>query len=108
MKRIVLPLALLLPLTGCPTAGVILAGASVTSYVNTDKFLEDHVADAITEKDCRATYVLDGEEYCQDPEDPVADARAELEMQPHCYRSLGQVTCYDRADPYNNNERPVR
>ena len=108
MYRALLPLALLLPLTGCPTAGVVLTGASVASYVNSDKFLADHAADALTEKDCRTTFVVEGKQYCQDPVDPQAEALAEVEAQPYCYRSLGQVTCYDRPDPYNNNERPVR
>ena len=107
MKKLFVCLCVLPLLTACPSAA-IMTGASVVSFVNTDKFLGDHLATAVTGEDCSALYVEESGSYCKEYVDESAQAMAELEDAPYCYETLGDITCYDRPDPYTNSRAPIR
>ncbi len=107
MKKLLISLCILPLLTACPSTA-IMTGASIVSFVNTDKFLGDHVATAITGEDCSALYVEQDGSYCKKYVDQNAKALAELENAPYCYETLGDITCYDRPDPYTNSRKPIR
>lgn len=108
MRQFLLPL-LLVPLAGCgAAAGTVITGASLATYVHTDKFISDHIASAASDKDCAFLHVIDGQSYCKEDLDPEMQRRIQAEQQPYCYYTLGEITCYDTPDPYNNNEVPVR
>ena len=66
----------------------------------TDKTIEDHVVSAISGKDCSTVRTNQGRTYC---------AEDELNPEPkvHCYRTLGEVTCYDKPDPHANGHQKV-
>jgi hypothetical protein len=100
---VVLVLAALVPLlTGCmPVAGAI-AGPSlaVGTTAATGKTPVDHVVSLVTGKDCSVLRNRQGLTYCREDEPTMPIGVI-------CYRSLGDVACYDRRDPYNGGERPV-
>jgi hypothetical protein len=91
-------------LTGCaglPLAGVV-GGAEVASVVNTDKTLTDHVASNLTGRECSTLKIKSRGKYCIDP-NSIPDPEPAV----YCYRSLGDITCYDRPDPYTNGASAV-
>ncbi len=113
MRKIFMPLCFLAiaapALGGCGVeTGVAIAGASLASYVHTDKFPTDHVASAASGEDCGMINVVEGESYCKEVVDPEMEQLKEANAQPYCYYTLGEITCYDTPDPYNNNEVPVQ
>lgn len=115
MARIVAPLALLLGLSACEGAGAFaLAGASLVSFVHTDKTLTDHAASWVMEEDCSIMHSADNEPYCQSAEEIAAgegDADAELagsQSALYCYRTLGEITCHNRPDPLASEQALVR
>ncbi len=68
------------------------------SVMTTDKTLADHVVSWASGKDCSSVRWELGRTYCKEDEPrPVAHV--------YCYRTLGDVTCYDRPDPYGNQEQ---
>ena len=64
----------------------------VTSVVNTDKTLLDHVISIAYGQDCSTIRYLDGDYYCDRPPPP--------ETPLFCYPSLGDVVCYREDNPY--------
>lgn len=76
-----------------------LAALSVVSIINTDKTLTDHVVSAISGEDCSTVRYLSGDYYCDRPEPPQPPL--------YCYRSLGEITCFERSDPYGIAAKPV-
>jgi hypothetical protein len=113
MRRTIFPLLglILLPLAlgGCGAAvGTVAAGATVATYATTDRLPTDHLVSAASGEDCTVLHMADGEPYCQTLEDPEMRQLREANNAPYCYRTLGEITCYDTPDPYNNTEVPVR
>lgn len=93
--------AALMLLAGCSTAQTAaLAGISVVSFMETDKFLSDHIASNMLHKDCSMKHTLDGEKWCQD-EQPANGATTVAQATPYCYRTLGTITCYDSPNPHD-------
>jgi hypothetical protein len=92
--------ASVLALSAC---AVVSSGASVVSLMATKKTIMDHVVSFALEQDCSTIQFERGEPYCSDPNAP-------LPVQPvyHCYRSLGEITCYETADPYRDGAAEVR
>ena len=98
-------LAALVLLGGCTPAQVgTLAGLSVVSYMETDKFLSDHLVSQLTGKDCAAANALDTGRMCKDPDSAVYVAEAPV----YCYRTLGEITCYPTPDPYDSGAHQVQ
>jgi len=105
-----LPLALSAPLlalglAACdPASQAMLAGASLVTFVHSDKTIGDHVATWAFDKDCSTLSLANGDGYCNDlvseEELAAADAQAEAELAAtYCYRTLGAISCYRQPDP---------
>lgn len=94
---VVLPLSLLLP--ACtPEDGALLVVGSAISMMGTGKTIPDHVVSQVLNKDCAAQRVTDGfDKICLDENPPTTVAQA---APSYCYRTLGNITCYDKRDPY--------
>lgn len=91
-------------------AGVVLLGAcsafppyamiNGVFLVATDKTMEDHVISVASGKNCSSVRAGTGRSYCEEDE---------LNPSPsvYCYRTLGNITCYDRPDPHNGRQQRV-
>jgi hypothetical protein len=66
------------------------------SVVGTDKTLGDHVLSVYSGKNCSTVRSNNDLTYCEEDE-PVPKKTG------YCYRSLGNITCYDRPDPYKGD-----
>ena len=110
MLRMAVLAILLLLLAGCTGGAALIAGgANLISLVHTDKTLSDHVISTATGKECSTLNVIETQQpYCQDYKDPEAEAMAVQQTAPYCYQTLGTISCYDRPDPFQNNEDPLR
>jgi hypothetical protein len=77
-------------------------GASVVSLMATKKTITDHVVSFATGEDCSIVAYERGDPYCVDPNvvptTPVY----------HCYRTLGQIDCYETEDPFRNGHLAVQ
>jgi hypothetical protein len=95
----------LLLLSACGgEVGLALLGASAVSFATTDKFLADHAVSYATDEECSALQMEQTGEYCRTPEE-IAEAqaaeearRAAGESDLYCYRTLGDITCYQDQD----------
>ena len=76
------------------------AGIEGASTIITDKTLTDHVVSYTTGKNCSAVRVKRGQTYCEEDE---LNPKTAL----FCYRTIANVTCYDRPDPYHGRQRKV-
>ena len=95
-------LALGLALAACGTE--TLAVASMATIINTDKLPSDYIAELTTGQDCNTIRASrDGGQVCRDP-----NAGQVYERPVYCYRTLGQITCYDKPEPYGASTRAVR
>lgn len=92
--------AMALTVSSC---AAISGGATVASLMATKKTIMDHVVSFATEQDCSTIAFERGEPYCRDPNAPPP-----VEPVYHCYRTLGEVTCYTTPDPYGDGAGPVR
>ena len=81
-------------LTSCALAPLVVPIAAVEglSLVTTEKAVEDHLFSAYSGKDCSAVRVNKGDTYCKEDEPNPTPAV-------HCYRTLGDITCYNQPDP---------
>lgn len=103
--RAVPALAALLLLAGCGgEVGLVMVGASAVSFATTDKLLTDHAVSYATGEECSALQLEQTGEYCRS-EQEIADAAAEdaqrreaAEPEMYCYRTLGEITCYEERD----------
>lgn len=95
----------LAPLAACTPAQVgAMAGLSVVSYVETDKFLTDHLVSKMTGRDCAAANAIESGRMCKDRDTGVHVAEAPV----YCYRTLGEITCYSTPDPYRSGVQTVQ
>lgn len=92
-------------LGGCGgEVGLALAGASAVSFATTDKFLSDHAVSLATGKDCSSLQLEQTGQFCRTPEEIAAARLAEEERrlaanpEMYCYRTLGDITCYEERD----------
>jgi hypothetical protein len=82
----------------------MIAGASLVSFVHTDKTLGDHVVTWAFDKDCSTLTLANGEGYCHefvtDEDRAAAEAEAKTALDgTYCYRTLGEISCYRQPDP---------
>ena len=96
MMRITALLATLAMLGGCD----LLAGAETASTVVTGERLSDHVVSFASGKTCSTKRTRRGLTYCVEDE-VIPNPNV------HCYPTLGQVTCYDRDDPFGDGQQKV-
>lgn len=109
-----LALGLALGLGACdPASQAMMAGASLVSFVHTDKTVGDHVATWALDQDCSTLTLANGEGYCRDfvteEERAAAEAQARAaQAATFCYRTLGEITCYRQPDPLASTATRVR
>ena len=81
---------------------VVTSGASVVSLMATKKTIADHMVSFATGEDCSIVAFERGDPYCVDPNDipptPIY----------HCYRTLGEISCYETEDPFQNGHIAVQ
>lgn len=91
-------------LGGCVTAPFAAAAGATTAFVHEDKLPTDYIAEAVTGEDCSYVRRLeDGGPLCRSH-----DYGQVIEKPVYCYRSLGNVTCYERPNPYGDGAQPVQ
>ncbi len=99
MTRVFVICASLLGLSACGgEIGLAMMGASVATFIHTDKTLIDHAVGLSTERDCSILYLARDQDYCK-PQVPIEPSQvAYMSQALYCYRTLGGVSCYDRPD----------
>lgn len=115
IRRAAPALMSLLLLAGCGgEVGLALAGASVVSFATTDKFLGDHAVSYATGEDCSSLQLEQTGQYCRTPAEIAAAEMAERERQiaaepeMYCYRTLGDISCYEQKDYQASLAQQVR
>lgn len=98
---------LALPLLGgCTGAepGLVLLGGAAATVIAQDKLPTDYIADAATGLDCNAVrQSRDGGPWCRSQQYGTV-----IEAPIYCYRTLADITCYERPDPYRDGKEPIR
>lgn len=99
--RIILIL-LALMLSGCASllGAAAAPGAGIGTTVLSGKTPVDHLYSAISGKDCSIIRNRQGLTYC------VEDERVPP-VRVVCYRTLGDVSCYDQPNPFNDRQRAI-
>ncbi len=94
--RLAAAMAMILLLGACASWAVV-DGIAV---IGTDRTLEDHIVSLSSGKNCSSVRAERGLTYCEEDEViPVAPV--------FCYRTLGEITCYDRPDPHQGRYQKV-
>ncbi|MEO3429622.1 hypothetical protein AAFN88_12230 [Pelagibius sp. CAU 1746] len=105
---------LMATLAACdPGSQAMLAGASLVTFVHTDKTIGDHVATWAFDKDCSTLSLANGEGYCHETmtEEQRKAAEAEAAAQragTYCYRTLGAINCFRQPDTMASSAARVR
>jgi hypothetical protein len=99
MTRVFVICASLLGLSACGgEVGLAMMGASLATFIHTDKTVIDHAVGLSTDRDCSVLYLARAENYCK-LRVPIEPGQvAYLSSALYCYRNLGGVSCYDRPD----------
>ncbi len=87
-----------LSLSACDPS-LLFTGASVVTLVATDKTMTDHALSAALDRDCSFVRSSRGESFCV--------GEPYVMQTEHCYRTLGNVTCYSRPDPQASDTQRV-
>lgn len=108
MRFVIIAAAMFL-LSACGTVvgtsglnGVVPGVAQIegATIVGTGKTIEDHIISLASGKDCSTARSQRGLTYCKEDE-------VHYKPDVHCYRNLGEVTCYDKPDPKRRGEREI-
>ncbi|SOD96358.1 hypothetical protein [Caenispirillum bisanense] len=87
--------------TGCsPQANAVggtVAGIEMVSLINTDKTIIDHIA-SLGPMDCSSVRASVGGVWCV--EDSSLVGMPQVPQPTFCYRTLAEVSCYDRPSPH--------
>jgi hypothetical protein len=95
--------ALLVAACGTETS-VYLLGAGMANFIQTDRLPHDYLAELVTGKECNTLAAMrDKGPLCRDSFNPQV-----YEKPIYCYRTLGQITCYEEPDPYGPTTRRVQ
>ena len=95
--------ALLVAACGSVTSAY-LGGAMLANFVYTDKLPTDYLAEMASGQECNLLKAQkDGGPFCRDSFERVV-----YEAPLYCYRTLGQIACYDKRDPYAPTSTEVR
>ncbi len=90
MRRVLIPLALMVSMAGCADALLPLAAADAASVVVFGRGIADIGVSAVTGRDCSIVRLDRQQTYCAPLEPPYGPA-------PFCSRTLADVTCW--SDP---------
>lgn len=113
LSRLLAP-AFALGLGACdPASQAVLAGASLVSFVHTDKTVSDHMATWAFDSDCSLLHTANDESYCIPFETEEQRRAAEAEAaarraQTYCYRTLGGISCYREPDDMASSQARVQ
>jgi hypothetical protein len=87
-------------LSACsPGETAIILGTSAFSYFETGKTIPDHIVSQVMNKDCSSKRLIEDGKACLDDNGQtttVAAAPPEF-----CYRTLADVSCYTKPDPFD-------
>ena len=83
---------------------VYLLGAGLANFIQSDRLPQDYLAELVTGKECNTLAAIkDKGPLCRESFNPAV-----YEKPIYCYRTLGQVRCYEEPDPYGPTTRRVR
>ena len=91
-------------LAGC--SSLIMGGTSglaqidMLTVMGTDKTLIDHVISISSGKNCSSVQLEKGGYFCKEDEPKVI-------QNIHCYKTLANVTCYDKPDPHKGGYQKI-
>ena len=108
MTRTALLLACLVGLSGCAEAGLVFVTANMATVIHADKTIPDFALSGQTKQNCSLLHAAEGEPYCQPPPQDARQALADLAAIRYCYRTLGDIICYDRPDYMASAETRLR
>ena len=92
----VLAVSCLLVVAGCVDLGIV----ETASIMATKKTMGDHAVSIYSGKNCSTVRTEKGLPYCEEDEvEAISDV--------YCYRTLGNVTCYDRPAPHNGRQQRI-
>lgn len=97
--RIIAVLALFGFLQGCTLVPGV-AQVQGAFVIGTDKTIEDHVISLTSGKNCSTLRRERGLTYCEEDE-------PNINHNIYCYKTIGNVTCYDRPDPHKGRYQRV-
>lgn len=95
--KLLAALLLLSGLSGC--VGLAAAGAGAAGFGD-GKTPIDHAVSWFEGKECSSTREVQGLTYCAEDEPQIVYTG-------HCYRTLGEVTCYTDPNPFPGQHAPV-
>ena len=95
--RVLLALGLLGWVGACSLVPPIAALEGASAW-GTGKTVSDHVISISSGKNCSTVRREIGRTYCEEDE-------ANPPTTVYCYPTLGEVTCYNRPDPYNDGRQ---
>ena len=99
MFRVLVLLSVVL-LPGCAAVAALGGGVEGVSVMATEKTMTDHIVSMASGKDCSTLRKEQGLTYCK--EDEVVP-----KMNVYCYRTLGEVNCYEQPI-YDGRQERVR
>ena len=83
---------------------VYLLGAGLANFIQSDRLPQDYLAELVTGKEYNTLAAIkDKGPLCRESFNPPI-----YEKPIYCYRTLGQVKCYEEPDPYGPTTRRVR
>ncbi len=88
-----------LAVTAC--SPVSIGQVEAVSVMGSDKTVVDHLISFGSGKNCSILRKEQGLTYC-------VEDMPQIRQNIYCYRDLGGVSCYDRADPYGSSQSQQR
>jgi hypothetical protein len=85
------------------TAYTLFGVAEVTSLINTQKTITDHILSAASGRDCSTIRAKDEGIYCIDKNKIKGPKKPEV----YCYRTLADVNCYADHGGYDARKLPI-
>ena len=94
-----------LMVVGCGTeTSVYMLGAGMANFIQSDRMPQDFIAELVTGKECNTLAAIkDKGPLCRESFDPPI-----YEKPIYCYRTLGNIRCYEEPDPYGPTTQRVR
>jgi len=104
-RKVGLGIAFTALLAACGTTTTFyFAATSLANFVYTDKLPTDYLAEFASGQECNfLKSQKDGGPLCRDSFERVV-----YERPLYCYRTLGEIACYEKQDPYGRNTTRVR
>jgi hypothetical protein len=85
------------------TAYTLFGIAEITSLINTQKTITDHILSAASGRDCSTIRAKDEGVYCIDKNKMKGPKKPEV----YCYRTLADVNCYADHGGYDARKLPI-